>query len=288
MSRFAKIQLLAKQLVEGLSSGLHRSPHKGASVTFKQHRAYVPGDELRHLDWRAFARSDRFYIKEYEQETNLHATLAVDFSGSMGYRGKAAVLSKADYARALARGLAALLIRQQDAVGVVTFDSKIRGHVPPRSRPGHLRVLDAALDAGAPGGETSLGGMLRELGPRLGRRSMLLLISDCLDEPVQLVRALAQLRQQHHEILVFQVLDRDELEFPFEGWTRFEALESGNEHVSADPATLRRTYMENLERHRAMLREGCGRHRIALREMTTDIAVEVALPEMLTERASRR
>lgn len=288
MSRFAKLQLLARQLVEGLASGLHRSPHRGSSVTFKQHRAYVPGDELRHLDWRAFARTDRFYIKEYEQETNLHATLAVDLSGSMAYRGKAAILSKADYARAIARGLAALFIRQQDAVGVVTFDSKIRGHVPPRSRPGHLRVLDSALDAGAVGGETSLGAMLRELGPRLGRRSMVLLISDCLDDPAHLVRSLAHLRQQHHEVLVFHILDRDELEFPFDGWTRFEALESATEHVLADPAALRRTYLENLGRHRAMLREGCARHRVALRELVTDISAESALSEALSERASRR
>lgn len=288
MSRFAKLQLLARQLVEGLSSGLHRSPHKGASVTFKQHRAYVPGDELRHLDWRAFARSDRFYIKEYEQETNLQATLLLDLSGSMAYAGKAATRSKADYAREMARSLAALLIRQQDAVGVVTFDSKIRGHVPPRSRPGHLRVLDAALDAGAVGGETSLSGVLRELGPRLGRRSLVLLLSDCLDEPSLLVRALAQLRQQHHEVLVFQILDRDEVDFPFEGWTRFEALETEGEHVLVDPATLRRTYLENLERHRSVLREGCRRHRVALHEMTTDLPVEDVLPQLLTERLRRR
>lgn len=288
MSRFAKLQLLAMQLVEGLSSGLHRSPHKGASVTFKQHRPYVPGDELRHLDWRAFARTDRFYIKEYEQETNLQATLAVDLSGSMAYRGKAATESKAGYARSLARALASLLIRQQDAVGAVTFDSKIRGHVPPRSRPGHLRVLDAALAAGGVGGETSISGILRELGPRLGRRSMVLLISDCLDEPTQLVRGLAQLRQQQHEVLVFQILDRDELEFPFEGWTRFDSLEAENERVLVDPAALKRTYLENLERHRAILREGCGRHRVTLREMPTDVPAEVALPELLTERANRR
>ncbi len=288
MSRFAKLQLLARQLVEGLSSGLHRSPHKGASVTFKQHRAYVPGDELRHLDWRAFARSDRFYIKEYEQETNLQATLAVDLSGSMAYRGKAATCSKADYARALARSLAALLIRQQDAVGVVTFDSKIRGHVPPRARPGHLRVLDAALEAGTVGGETSLSGVLRELGPRLGRRSLLLLLSDCLDDSSALVRALAQLRQQQHEILVFQILDREELDFPFEGWTRFESLENAGEHLLVDPSALRRTYMENLERHRSALREGCGRHRVALYEMTTDVPVEGALPVLLRERLGRR
>jgi uncharacterized protein (DUF58 family) len=288
MSRFVKLQLLARQLVEGLASGLHRSPHKGASVTFKQHRAYVPGDELRHLDWRAFARSDRFYIKEYEQETNLQATLAVDLSGSMAYRGKAATQSKADYARALARALSVVLIGQQDAVGTVTFDTRLRGRVPPRSRPGHLRVLEAALEAGAVGGETSLSSVLRELGPRLGRRSLLVLVSDCLDEPSQLVRALAQLRQQHHEVLVFQILDRDELEFPFEGWTQFEALERDGEHVLADPAALRRTYLENLERHRAALREGCRRHRVALHEITTDVPVETALPELLTERLKRR
>ena len=288
MSRFAKLQLLARQLVEGLSSGLHRSPHKGASVTFKQHRAYVPGDELRHLDWRAFARSDRFYVKEYEQETNLQATLAVDLSGSMAYAGKGATHSKADYARALARSLAALLIRQQDAVGVVTFDTKIRGHVPPRSRPGHLRVLDAALGAGAVGGETSLSGVLRELGPRLGRRSLLLLLSDCLDEASELVRALAQLRRQQHEILVFQILDREEVAFPFEGWTRFDSLEKSGEQILVDASAFRRTYLENLERHGSVLREGCGRHRVALHEITTEVPVEDALAALLRERLGRR
>ena len=288
MSRFAKLQLLARQFVEGLASGLHRSPHKGSSATFKQHRAYVPGDELRHLDWKAFARSDRFFIKEYEQETNLQATLVVDLSGSMAYAGKAATRSKADYARSLAHSLAALLLGQQDAVGVVLFDTKIRAQVPPRSRPGHLRVLDAALEAGTVGGETSLSGVLRELGPRLPRRSMVVLLTDGLDEPSQCVRALAQLRQQHHEVLVFQILDRDEVDFPFDGWIRFEALEKDTAPLLVDPAELRRTYKENLESFRSTLRDGCRKHRVALYELTTDVAAETALPALLTERLNRR
>lgn len=287
MSRLAKLQLLARQLVEGLATGLHRSPHKGASVTFKQHRAYVPGDEVRRLDWRVFARTDRYYIKEYEQETNLQAMLAVDLSGSMQYAGKAATQSKADYARTVARSLSNLLIRQQDAVGLATFDSKIRTHIPPRSRPGHLRVLDAALTRETPGGETAINDVLRELAPRLGRRSMLILISDCLDAPDALVRALAQLRHQQHEILVFQILDRDELEFPFDGWSKFESLEVADEHVTADPAALRKTYLENLATFRSSLSEGFNRNRISFYGMVTDESVESALSAHLTRRLSR-
>ena len=287
MSRLAKLQLLARQLVEGLATGLHRSPHKGASVAFKQHRPYVPGDEIRRLDWRVFARTDRYYIREYEQETNLQATLLVDMSGSMNYAGRNATQTKAQYACAVAAGLGRLLISQQDAVGLATFDSRIRTFIPPRSRPGHLRVLNDALAREKPGGETAIHTVLRELAPRIGRRNLLVLISDCLDETTPLIHALAQLRHQHHELLVFHVLDRDELEFPFTGWTRFESMESEDEHLVTDPASLRRTYFENLTRFQEALKKGCSSNRISLHPMVTDEPVESALAAHLTRRLER-
>lgn len=287
MSRLAKLQLLARQLVEGLATGLHRSPHKGASVAFKQHRPYVPGDEIRRLDWRVFARTDRYYIREYEQETNLQAMLLVDVSGSMNYAGRNATQTKAQYACAIAAGLGRLLIGQQDAVGVLTFDTRIRTFIPPRSRPGHLRVLNEALSREQPGGETAIHTVLRELAPRIGRRNLLVLISDCLDETGPLLRALAQLRHQHHEMLLFHVLDRDELEFPFSGWTRFESLEKDDDQLTTDPASLRRTYFENLAQFQAALKKGCSSNRIGLHPMVTDEPVEPALAAHLTRRLER-
>jgi uncharacterized protein (DUF58 family) len=284
----SKLQLLARQLVEGFSTGLHRSPQRGASVTFKQHRPYVPGDEVRHIDWRVFARSDRYYIREYEQETSLRATLLLDLSGSMNYTGHAALHSKADYAKTLALALSSLLIRQQDAVGLVTFDSKVRAFVPPSTRPSHLQVLESTLRNQSPAGETSLSRVLREAAPRLGRRSLLVLISDCLEEPETLVKTLAQMRLQHHEVLVFQIFDKDELEFPFQGWTRFESLESQHQHLESDPATLRNTYLENLAKFRSDLAAGCGRHRIQLYPITTDEPCQTALARHLGNRLARR
>ena len=188
----SNLQLLAKQVVEGLATGLHRSPHKGASVSFKQHRPYVPGDELRRLDWRAFARSDRYYIREYEQETNLRATLLVDLSGSMLYRGTSATLSKADFARQVASCLASLLLQQQDAAGLITFDNKIRSILPSRSRPSHLHLLNEALEKEVPGGETNISSVFEKVGPRLERRGLVVLISDCFDNPQTLLKALAE------------------------------------------------------------------------------------------------
>ncbi len=284
----SKLQLLARQLVEGLATGLHRSPHKGASVTFKQHRPYVPGDEIRRLDWRVFARTDRFYVREYEQETNLTASLLVDLSGSMAYCGANSSCSKLEYARDLAGLLATTLIQQQDAVGLVTFDQKIRSLVPARSRPSHLPVLQAALAQEIPSGETSIAQVLRELAPRLGRRRLLILISDCLDEPSSLLKALAQLRHQQHEIIVFQVFDRDELTFPFQGWTRFESLEAEGIHLDADPAAIRKTYLENLARFRAELSQGCSRHQVQLCPVITDEPCESALSAHLSRRLLRR
>lgn len=285
---FSRLQLLARRIVEGLSTGLHRSPHKGASITFKQHRPYVPGDEIRRLDWHAFARTDRYYIREYEQETNLRATLLVDLSGSMNYQGKRALASKVDYSREVALRLATLLIQQQDAVGLITFDHTLRAELPARSRPSHLRSISETLARATVGNESRLTDLFEQVAPRLGRRGLVIFLSDCFESPSVLLKGLASLRHRQHEVLVFQIWDPDELDFPFDQWTRFESLEIAGEHLVTDPATLRAAYLENLQQFRAELAAGCSRHRIDWVPLVTDRPCEDQISSYLKRRAERR
>jgi uncharacterized protein (DUF58 family) len=284
LQKISNLQVIARQVVEGFCSGLHRSPHKGFSVEFKQHRQYVPGDEIRHIDWRVFGRSDRFYIREYEEETNLRATLLLDLSGSMNYGAPGGGPSKYQYATRLAACLAYLMLQQQDSVGLVTFDTKIRRYIPPRSRVSHLRVLIDELQRGTPGGETELSDVFHDLVPKLHRRGLLVVLSDCFGDVTQLLHALAHFRHAHHEILIFQIWDPDELDFPFKGWTQFECLErAGIKHL-LDPAALRQAYLENLERFRAELLRGCRRHKIDLVPFTTDRPYAEALAAYMARR----
>jgi len=285
LQKISKLQIFARQVVEGFCSGLHRSPHKGFSVEFKQHRQYVPGDEIRHIDWRVFGRSDRFYIREYEEETNLRATILLDLSGSMNYgRGE---VTKYHYATRLAACLAYLMMGQQDSVGLVTFDTKVRRYIPPRSRISHLRVLIDELEKAEPGGETELGRVFHDLVPKLHRRGLLVIISDLFSNVPELLKALAHFRHAHHEILVFQIWDRDELEFPFKGWTQFDSLETAGVKHLLDPALLREAYLANLARFREDLTRGCRRHKIDLVSFATDQLYSEALAAYLNRRRSR-
>jgi uncharacterized protein (DUF58 family) len=285
LEKIANLQVLARLVVEGFCTGLHRSPHKGFSVEFKQHRPYVHGDEIRHLDWRVFGRSDRFYIREYEEETNLRATLLLDASGSMSYGAPSR--SKVVYATRLAACLAYLMLQQQDSVGLVTFDTQVRRYIPPRAQTSHLRVLVDELEATKPGGETELAKVFHELVPRLHRRGLLIILSDCFGDVQNLLSALAHLRHARHEILIFQIWDRDELEFSFRQWTRFDCLEVDGKRHLVDPNPLRTAYLENLERWRAELKQGCHRHRIDLVPMVTDQPYAEALAHYLTLRMRR-
>lgn len=284
LRKVENLQVLARLVVEGFCAGLHRSPHKGFSVEFKQHRPYVPGDEIRRLDWRVFGKTDRFYVREYDEETNLRATLLLDASGSMAYGAPGN--SKLLYATRLAASLAYLMLQQQDSVGLVTFDTRVRSHVPPRARTGHLQAVIRGLQEAAPGGETELARVFHELVPRLHRRQLLIVLSDCFGDVPQLLSALAHLRHARHEVLVFQIWDRDELDFPFRHWTRFDGMESDGREL-LDPVPLRGAYLENLERFRDELREGCHRHRIDLVPMTTDRPYAEALARYLTVRMRR-
>jgi uncharacterized protein (DUF58 family) len=285
LQRIQPLQVFARSVVEGFCSGLHRSPHKGFSVEFKQHRQYVPGDEIRHIDWRVYGRSDRFYIREYEEETNLRATLIVDASGSMNYGGQG--VTKHEYATKLAACLAYLMLGQQDSVGLVTFDTKIRKYIPPRSRVSHLQVLMDELQRTKPGGETEVGRVFHDMVPKLHRRGLLIIISDLFGDVATLLKALAQFRHAHHEILVFQIWDRDELDFAFQGWTQFESLERSNEKHMIDPAMLRESYLANLVRFREELTRGCHRHKIDLVPFVTDQPYSEALAAYLSRRLAR-
>ena len=287
LRRIANLQVFARQVVEGFCSGLHRSPHKGFSVEFKQHRQYVPGDEIKHIDWRVFGRSDRFYIREYEEETNLRATLILDRSGSMGYAGKAGT-TKFEYATKLAACLSYLMLQQADSVGLVTFDTEIRRYIPPRSRVNHLKVLIDELEKGQVGGETELGDVFHDLVPKLHRRGLLVIISDCFGDVQTFLKAMAHFRHAWHEILVFQIWDRDELDFPFRGWTQFECLERAGIKHMLDPVLLREAYLKNLESFRDELTRGCRRHKIDLVPFCTDQPYAEALAAYLSRRLALR
>jgi len=195
LKKVANLQVLARSVVEGFCAGLHRSPHKGFSVEFKQHRQYVPGDDVRYLDWKVYGKSDRFFIREYEEETNLRAMLLIDGSGSMAYSGgNADGMSKLDYAVRLGACLAYLMLKQQDSVGLVSFDTKIRRFIPSRSNPGHLQVIAEELAASRSGGETALSGVFREIVPKIHRRGLLIVLSDCFDNVPRLLKALTHFR----------------------------------------------------------------------------------------------
>ncbi|MDB6039559.1 MAG: hypothetical protein JWM99_3400 [Verrucomicrobiales bacterium] len=284
LQRFSNLQVVARLVVEGVAAGLHQSPHKGLSLDFAQHRAYVPGDEIRRLDWKVFGKTDRFYIREYEEETNLRTTILLDSSGSMAYGRE---VTKHHYAVRLAASLAYLMIQQQDSVGMAAFDRKLRDFVPPRSGSGHLRLLLEQLKNCKPGGETRLAQSLVDLAPRLQKRGLLILISDCFDNLKALIAALAHFRSARHEIILFQIWDPDELEFPFSQWTRFESLEGGDTFQTVDPAQIRSLYLKNLAEFRARLEAGCQQLRIDLVPVVTNRPYADILVEYLAKRFQR-
>ncbi|MCM8535390.1 MAG: DUF58 domain-containing protein [Lentisphaeraceae bacterium] len=280
----SNLQILARQVVEGFCTGLHRSPNKGYSVEFRQHRQYVHGDEIRHLDWKVYGKSDRFYIREYEEETNLRGTLLVDASGSMDYASEG--ISKLFYATRLAACLAHLMLQQADGVGLVTFDKKVRKFIPARSTAKHLSVCFDALESTKAGGETELSKVFKELVPKLQRRGLLVIISDCFADVPSLLKSLAHFRHAHHEIIIFQVWDRAELDFPFDRWTRFESMEDEAFHL-IDPAHVKKNYMKRLEEFREQLTKGCHRHKVDLVPVVTDEPFAEALAKYLTLRSRR-
>jgi uncharacterized protein (DUF58 family) len=270
-------------VVEGLISGLHTSPFKGFSVEFSEHRQYTPGDEIRHIDWKAYAKFDRYYIKEYEEETNLRCYLLVDASASMTYRSDG--VSKFDYACYLAAALAYIMLNQQDLVGVVTFSAGIRQQLPPRSSPGHLRAVIERLEQTQPAGDTDLGRTLHHIASQLKRRGLVILISDLLDEPRDIMQGLRHLRYQKHEVLVFHVLDDDEIGFPFTQLTQFEDLEDDT-RVIADPRAIAADYRQQIQQFIKDYEMMCRRQSIDYTLLNTHTPLDKGLLKYLAWRGA--
>jgi uncharacterized protein (DUF58 family) len=244
IARLGTMELKARTIVEGFLSGLHRSPYKGFSVEFAEYRQYLPGDDLSTLDWKVYARSDRHYVKKFEEETNLECHLLVDVSASMSYRG-GAPMSKLEYGSVLAASLAFLMNRQRDATGLVAFDERMVFRMPAGARPGHLHALLLALERLQPGTRSDVGRPLHQLAEALLKRSLVVVISDLLDDPETVIKGLRHLKSRGTDVVVFQVLDPNELTFPFRGASRFKDLESADE-IIAEPASARTGYLREL------------------------------------------
>jgi len=275
VARLRGLELRARAIVAGVRAGRHRSAYRGYSVEFAEHRAYVPGDDLRHIDWRLFGRQDRLHIKQYEEESNLAAHLLVDASASMAYGRDGR--TKLDYACELAAVLAWLILDQQDDVGLLTFDAAPRTHIPAAGGPAQMSALLAALAQTAPAATTDLRTPLHRLAVELRRRGLVVLVSDLFAPPDELLDGLAHVRHAGHELVDFHVLDEDEWRFPFDALTRFEGVEEPA-HLLADPQALRRSYLAALERFTTRVRTTC----LGLRADYVPVSTAVPLDVVLT------
>jgi uncharacterized protein (DUF58 family) len=287
LAKIASLQLRARHAVEGYVAGQHRSPSRGFSIEFAEHREYVPGDDLRYVDWRALARSDRFYLKQFEDETNLRCWLAVDASESMGYQGPSAAFSKFAYAQTLAAALAWLILHQQDAAGLALLDERLRVVLPPASQPAHLEAILSVLEAARPEGRSALGPALDALALRLRRRGLVILLSDCLDTLEELLRGLKHLRCRQQEVRLVHLVDPAELKLPFVGWTRFVGLE-GLPTVDADPAAIRQAYQEEVRRFCQALHHGCLEQQVDYTRVQTDEPLDEAVRRVLAPRLAHQ
>ena len=285
LGKVSRLGLKARLIVEGFISGLHSSPFHGYSVEFAQHRKYVPGDDIRDIDWKVWGRTDRFYIKEYEEETNLKAYLMVDVSESMAFQSGDNI-SKKDYACYLAASLAYMMLQQHDSVGLVLFDDCVRRFLPDGSHPSHLKQLVNELEENPPSGNTGLGETFHDLAERLKRKGLLIVVSDLFTEPEEILRGLQHLRHKRHEVIVFHLLDDAEKSFPFEDLTLFEGMEDYPD-VFAEPGTLREAYLEELEGFISKIRKGCRQRRIDFVPLLTSTPLDVALSSYLASRLAR-
>lgn len=281
IERLGNLSITARQAVESVLAGQHRSVRRGLSVEFAGHREYQPGDDLRHLDWLVWARSDRYDIRQYEEETKLRATIILDTSGSMGYGS--ARISKIEFARSLSAALGFLMVRQSDAVGLVTCDTAPREFLPPGSTMGHFLKVLAALENAKPGGETSLGPVLEEIAGRITRRGLVILVTDAFDDPEALLKSIHYLRFRKQEVRLFQILDPQEGVFPFKGVIEFVGLEN-EPRLKLDGDRVRAHYREVFTAHQERLRSGCHAAGVELETCWTNEELFTVLIRALTLR----
>ena len=282
IERLGRLEFLARGTVDGFISGKHRSARKGASVEFAEHREYTPGDDLRKLDWRLIARRQRYYVREYVDETNLRATILLDTSGSMGYRGSASAggLTKLAYAQHLAAALAYVLIRQQDAVGFVAYDTKVNVAMSPKAQPAQLRRILTELDKLKPGGDTDAAAVMHEVAERVPRRSVVFAIGDFFGDPEAILKALHHFRFRFDEVVMLQVVADEELEFPFTEMLRFEDAET-SAFMNVDSLAVRNEYLERVNDFLAQLKRGAGEMRIVHELINTKVPYAEAVSDFL-------
>jgi uncharacterized protein (DUF58 family) len=286
LAKISGLELRARLIVEGFFSGTHHSPRRGVSVEFADHRAYTQGDDLRHIDWKVYGRTDKYYIKEYEQETNLNLLIAVDTSESMNYRSADASMTKYEYAAAIGAAIAYLTLQQQDSVGLALFDEHLREFVKPSNNVQQWKALVKELAGGTGASKTSLGLVLGELAERLTGRLLIVLISDLFDDVDVILKGFKHLRYRHHELIVWNIWDHAELTFPFDRPTMFDGLESTG-RVLTNPRTLRARYLDEVDAFRTRLRAGCGHMHIDLSIFDTSTPLDAALSGYLATRSAR-
>ncbi len=286
VAKLGSMELRARLVVEGFITGLHRSPFHGFSAEFSEHRQYRHGDELKHIDWKIYGRSDRYYVKQYEDETNLRATICVDMSASMSYTS-GGTITKFQYATFLAAALSYLVLQQRDAAGLALYNTDVQTFLPPRSKQSYVRELIRALESAKPSNGTGTSVALHHVAEKLGRRGLVVVISDCFDQPDSILDALRHFRHDQHEVLLFHVLDPREVDFAMGSAAVFRDMESGQE-LTTHPQQLQRSYQVAMEAFCRHLKQGCHAQNIDYVRMITDQPFDAALREYLVKRQSIR
>ena len=286
LAKLSGLALKARLIVEGYVTGLHRSPYQGFSVEFAEHREYVPGDDLRYVDWKAYGKSDRYYLKRFEEDTNFSCMLVLDTSESMSYASSESAVSKLEYAKYIVAALAHLIIQQQDAVGLATFDSQLGQVIHPSSQPSHLRTLVHHLENAEPAGETAIGPLMHELAERMKKRGLVIVLSDFFDDVESLTSGLKHFHHRRHDISLMQIIDPAEQDFDFEEPTLFKGLEGMPEEM-ADPRSLRRAYRAEFDNFLWQMRSACRTLSMDHVLFRTDESLEGPLRSFLTTRMRR-
>jgi uncharacterized protein (DUF58 family) len=285
VAKVRDLELKARLIVEGYLSGMHKSPYHGFSVEFFQHRAYVPGDDIKHVDWKVYGRTERYFLKQYQEETNLVCWLFLDVSESMQYRS--GPVSKYDYACMVGAALTYLILHQRDSVGLVAFDNRIRRFLRPSSQPSRLKEVTKAMSLGTTREKTRLAPLFHDLAERINRRGLIVILSDFFDDVAELLAGLTHLRHKRHEVVLFHLLDRAEVEFPFQQATLFRGLEQFSDLLT-DPRSLRDGYLAEMDAFISQLQRGCREQNMDYVQLRTDASLAMALSGYLAHRLTRK